>query len=227
MFGKVIVEDIMARVIGQIFRLPKAGLPVTIVQIAGLPNEVVNAVVSVLARMAFEVALWSRGPYRIAWCAKRRIATSPPTPRKASSRPGAPSAASPRKVANTAFRSASSPSARRNSTRPCFRNVRRCLRCGSATSATRTSSRAASGVSADGVISFLSSIADREAIAFGEAIATPMRMKFGDYREFETKRSQWRERPREDTIQARAELRMIVARLRNEIPNETVSAQTY
>ena len=44
---------------------------------------------------------------------------------------------------------------------------------------------AASGVSQGGAISFLSSIADREAIAFGEAIATPMRMKFGDYRAFE------------------------------------------
>ena len=40
--------------------------------------------------------------------------------------------------------------------------------------------RAAAGVSAVSTIAFLSSIADREAIAFGEAIATPMRMKFAD-----------------------------------------------
>jgi len=40
--------------------------------------------------------------------------------------------------------------------------------------------RAAAGVSASSTIAFLSSIADREAIAFGEAIATPMRMKFMD-----------------------------------------------
>jgi uncharacterized protein len=40
--------------------------------------------------------------------------------------------------------------------------------------------RAAAGVSAGSTIAFLSSIADREAIAFGEAIATPMRMKFAD-----------------------------------------------
>jgi uncharacterized protein len=40
--------------------------------------------------------------------------------------------------------------------------------------------RAAAGVSASSTIAFLSSIADREAIAFGEAIATPMRMKFAD-----------------------------------------------
>ena len=40
--------------------------------------------------------------------------------------------------------------------------------------------RAAAGVSASSTIAFLSSMADREAIAFGEAIATPMRMKFAD-----------------------------------------------
>ena len=40
--------------------------------------------------------------------------------------------------------------------------------------------RAAAGASASSTIAFLSSLADREAIAFGEAIATPMRMKFAD-----------------------------------------------
>ena len=48
--------------------------------------------------------------------------------------------------------------------------------------------RAAVGVSSASTIAFLSSIADREAIAFGEAIATPMRMKFSDYRD------EWRAR---------------------------------
>ena len=40
--------------------------------------------------------------------------------------------------------------------------------------------RAAAGASAASTVAFLSSIADREAIAFGEAIATPMRMRFAD-----------------------------------------------
>ena len=59
---------------------------------------------------------------------------------------------------------------------------------------------AASGVSTAGAISFLSSIADREAIAFGEAIATPMRMKFGDYRQFELDRTSWADGPAEDAV---------------------------
>ena len=65
MFGKLVVEDIMIKVIAQIFRMPKGGAPVTIVKLAGLPNEVVNSVVSVLARMAFEIALWSDENYEI------------------------------------------------------------------------------------------------------------------------------------------------------------------
>ena len=43
--------------------------------------------------------------------------------------------------------------------------------------------RLAVGASSASTIAFLSSIADREAIAFGEAIATPMRMKLSDYRD--------------------------------------------
>ena len=64
MFGRVVVEDNMAKVISRIFRLPKAGAPVSIIQLAGLPNEVVDSLVSVLARMAFEIALVERGLLR-------------------------------------------------------------------------------------------------------------------------------------------------------------------
>ena len=108
MFGQVVVEDNMSKIISRIFRLPKAGAPVTIMQLAGLPNEVVNSLVSVLARMAFEIALWSEGSYEIALVceeAHRYI----PTDRVAgvSGRPARRSAASPKKDASTAFRSAS------------------------------------------------------------------------------------------------------------------------
>ena len=78
---------------------------------------------------------------------------------------------------------------------------------------------AAAGVSSTGALSFLSSLADREAIAFGEAIATPMRMKFGDYRQFETSRVGPDAAP-EDVLAASLNLRAIVARMRGEGSNE-------
>ena len=53
--------DTMSAVLGQLFRLPTNDCPMTIMQLAGFPVEVVDSVVSVLGRMAFDFGLWSDG----------------------------------------------------------------------------------------------------------------------------------------------------------------------
>jgi DNA helicase HerA-like ATPase len=53
--------DTMAEVVSLLFRLPAQGRPMTIMQLAGFPAEVVDSVVSVLCRMAFDFGLWSDG----------------------------------------------------------------------------------------------------------------------------------------------------------------------
>ena len=53
--------DTMCEVLIQLFRLIPNGKPMTIMQLAGFPAEVIDAVVSVLGRMAFEFGLWSDG----------------------------------------------------------------------------------------------------------------------------------------------------------------------
>jgi DNA helicase HerA-like ATPase len=53
--------DTMAEALSQLFRLPADGKPMTVMQLAGFPAEVVDAVVSVLCRMAFDFGLWSDG----------------------------------------------------------------------------------------------------------------------------------------------------------------------
>jgi DNA helicase HerA-like ATPase len=53
--------DTMAEVLCQLFRLPPNNKPMTIMQLAGFPGEVVDSVVSVLCRMAFDFGLWSDG----------------------------------------------------------------------------------------------------------------------------------------------------------------------
>ena len=53
--------DTMAEVVRQLFRLPPGGQPMTVMQLAGFPTEVVDSVVSVLGRMAFDFGLWSDG----------------------------------------------------------------------------------------------------------------------------------------------------------------------
>ena len=53
--------DTMAEVVGQLFRLPANGKPMTVMELAGFPSEVVDSVVCMLGRMAFDFGLWSDG----------------------------------------------------------------------------------------------------------------------------------------------------------------------
>lgn len=61
MFGSLTVYDGMAQVLSRIFRVPVNNKPITILELTGLPTEVVSVVVSVLCRMTFDFALWSEG----------------------------------------------------------------------------------------------------------------------------------------------------------------------
>jgi len=53
--------DTMTQTLATLFRLPPNGRPMTIMQLAGFPSEVIDAVVSVTCRMAFDLGLWSDG----------------------------------------------------------------------------------------------------------------------------------------------------------------------
>ena len=61
LFGNLTVQDTMAEFLGRIFRVPVNNKPVTLLELAGLPSEVINVVVSVLSRMTFDFAHWSGG----------------------------------------------------------------------------------------------------------------------------------------------------------------------
>lgn len=53
--------DIMEDVLSRLFRLPINGVPISVMQLAGFPSEVVDAMVSVVCRLAFDLGLWSNG----------------------------------------------------------------------------------------------------------------------------------------------------------------------
>ncbi|WP_234794679.1 ATP-binding protein [Xaviernesmea oryzae] len=65
MFTTGAVDDSFQEILAKIFRLPGEGRPITAFQLAGIPGEVVNAVASVLCRMAFDIGLWSEGAAHI------------------------------------------------------------------------------------------------------------------------------------------------------------------
>ncbi len=61
MFGSLTVYDGMAQILSRLFRVPVNDKPITILELTGIPHEIVNVVVSVLCRMTFDFALWSEG----------------------------------------------------------------------------------------------------------------------------------------------------------------------
>jgi hypothetical protein len=60
MFSGMLVSDSMPGLIAKLFRLPSQGRPISIVDVSGVPSEITSVVVSVLARMVFDYAIWSR-----------------------------------------------------------------------------------------------------------------------------------------------------------------------
>jgi DNA helicase HerA-like ATPase len=66
MFGALTIQDTMAAFLGSLFRIPVDGRPISIIELGGLPEEVAQVVVSVVARLAFEFGLWSNGAAPIA-----------------------------------------------------------------------------------------------------------------------------------------------------------------
>ncbi len=59
MFQGLTVRDNMTSILSRIFRVPVAGKPVTIIDLSGVPSDILNVVVSLLCRLTFDFALWS------------------------------------------------------------------------------------------------------------------------------------------------------------------------
>ncbi len=66
MFGNLSIQDTMVDMLGALFRIPGDGKPISIIELGALPAEVAQVVVSVISRLAFEFGLWSHGASPIA-----------------------------------------------------------------------------------------------------------------------------------------------------------------
>jgi len=65
-FGsRLTLRDEFSDILAKLFRIPVNGKPITILDLSGVPSEVLNVVVSVLCRLAFDFALWSEIPIPI------------------------------------------------------------------------------------------------------------------------------------------------------------------
>jgi hypothetical protein len=174
--------ETIAPVISQIFRVPHHGRPITVFQLAGLPSEVVDAVASSLARLAFELAMASRGSYEILLLCEEAHRYVP----QDQALGFAPTRQAIARIAKEGRKYGAYLGI--VTQRPGELDPTILSQC-STVFAMRLSNerdqqiiRAAIADASASTIAFLSSIGNREAIAFGEAVATTMRMRFAEQR---------------------------------------------
>lgn len=178
MFARANLIESMSPVIGQIFRIPQHGRPITVFQLAGLPSEVVNSVASVLARIAFDLAMWSQGSYEILVLCEEAHRYVPSDP----SLGFAPTRQAIARIAKEGRKYGAYLGV--VTQRPGELDPTILSQCSTifamrlANDRDQQIIRSAIADASASTISFLSSIGNREAIAFGEGVATPMRMRF-------------------------------------------------
>ena len=59
MFSGLDVWDNMSEILSRILRVPVTGKPMTIIDLSGVPSEIVDVVVSMMCRTVFDFALWN------------------------------------------------------------------------------------------------------------------------------------------------------------------------
>lgn len=178
MFGAKTVEDSIDPIIRHIFRIPQNGKPICAFQLSGIPSEVVNSVASILCRLAFDLALWSEGTIQtLVVCeeAHRYIPADVSSGFVPTRQAIARIAKEGRKYGVFLGVITQRPG-ELDSTILSQCNTVFAMRLGNERD--KDIIRQAVSGAAQSTIAFLSSIANREAIAFGEAIATPMRLMF-------------------------------------------------
>ena len=178
MFSSNTITDTILDTIARIFRIPGEGKPVTTFQLAGIPSEVLNSVASVLCRMAFEIGLWSNGGVHMLVVCEEAHRYVPADP-KLSFTPTRQAIARIAKEGRKYGVSLGIITQRPGELDPTI--LSQC----STIFAMRLANdhdqeiiRSAIPNSSASTTSFISSIGNGEAIAFGEAVAVPMRIRF-------------------------------------------------
>ena len=180
MFNSLFIEDMMVRVLSELFRLPIDGKPITVMQLAGFPAEVVDSVVSVVCRMAFDIGVWSDGGVPLLVCCEEAHRYAP----------------ADRKLGFGPTRKALSRIAKEGrkygvflgavTQRPVELDATILSQCSTvfamrmANDSDQAIVKSAVPDAGSSLIEFLASLGTREAIAFGEGIALPMRFRFKD-----------------------------------------------
>lgn len=180
MFGSLTVYDGMAQILGRMFRVPVNTKPVTILELTGLPTEIINVVVSVLCRMSFDFALWSEGRVPVTLVceeAHRYVPANPTLGFEPCKRAIARIAKEGRKYGASLCIVTQ---------RPAEIDPTILSQCNTVFALRMSNDRdqqivqSAVSDSGSGLIEFLPALGQREAIAFGDGVTLPVRIKFDE-----------------------------------------------
>ena len=180
MFGSVTVYDSMAQILGRIFRVPVNDKPITILELTGLPTEIINVVVSVLCRMTFDFALWSEGKVPVTLVCEEAHRYVPAKPNLGFE----PCKRAIAKIAKEGRKYGASLCI--VTQRPAEIDPTILSQCNTVFALRMSNDRdqeivkSAIADTGSGLLEFLTALGQREAIAFGDGVTLPVRIKFDE-----------------------------------------------
>lgn len=178
MFSPRTIGDNIHETIGTLFRVPHEGRPITCLELGGLPSEVVNSVCSVVARLSFDVSVNSNGRLKLLVLCEEAHRYMPADPELGF----APTRHALSRIAKEGRKYGCSLGV--VTQRPGELDPTVLSQCSTmfamrlANEVDQDIIRSAISDSSSSSLSFLSSMGQREAIAFGDGVATTMRLKF-------------------------------------------------
>lgn len=176
--GGIAMRDNMTAILSRFFRIPVAGKPLTILDLSAMPTEILNVVISVLCRMTFDLAMWAEGAVPILLVCEEAHRYAPEEGRAGFE----PTKRALSRIAKEGRKHGLSLCV--VSQRPSELAVGMLSQCGTIFAMRLTQQkdqnlvRAAVSDSAFGLLDALPSLGNAEAIAVGDGVPMPMRLKF-------------------------------------------------
>ncbi len=179
MFGSLSVQDTMSDVLARLFRVPGDGRPISVIDLSTVPPEILDVVISVISRLAFDLAVWSKGGLPMLLVCEEAHRYAPVQDIKF-----VPTRQALSRIAKEGRKYGLSLAL--VTQRPCELDSTILSQCGTAIVLRLSSERdqdVIRGSTYEGMIDlvdFLPLLGDREAIVLGQGVSMPMRVRFDD-----------------------------------------------
>jgi DNA helicase HerA-like ATPase len=179
MFGSLSVQDTMSEVLARLFRVPSQGRPISVIDLSTVPPEILDVVISVISRLAFDLAVWSKGGLPMLLVCEEAHRYAPADDKKF-----VPTRQALSRIAKEGRKYGLSLAL--VTQRPCELDSTIVSQCGTAVVLRLSSERdqdVIRGSTYEGMadlIEFLPLLGDREALVLGQGVSMPMRVRFDD-----------------------------------------------